>query len=417
MNNQFKMKKLKFVLVIICILTISTMPAQTNVKAENNRLAWLSYLDKIARPVMSNLANNQLKEKMPVWVPKNSDDPVRRKNVAYLEIFGRTISGIAPWLNSEGGSAKEIALRNQYREWTLKAFDNATNPTAKDYVLWNGGGQPLVDASYVALALIRAPWIWSHLNEKVKQQVVEAFILSRSNVPVYNNWLLFTGMIEAFFCKYNLPYDAVRIEYGVKEFMEHWYIGDGMFSDGKPFNINYYNSYVIQPYLNVIIGIVNQKTGRYRQYELKLDTISKRYAELQERLINTDGSYPATGRSIVYRGAAFQHLADMALRKKLPHTLSEGQVREALTAVIKKTLESPTTFNPQGWLTIGLYGDQPSLADWYNNNGSMYICTNIFLPLGLPATDSFWTANPELWTSVKIWSGVDVQGDHSLELP
>jgi hypothetical protein len=406
-------------LLIISLVIISTTGIfGKNTDAENRRLLWLSYVDKLARPVMSNLANDQLKENMPVTVPAISDDPVRRKKVAYLEVFGRTFSGIAPWLNSEGGSNEEIALRNQYREWTLKALDNATNPAAKDYVLWDGGGgQPLVDASYVALALIRAPWIWNHLDEKVKRQVVDAFVLSRSNVPVYNNWLLFTGMIEAFFCQYDLPYDAVRIEYGVKEFMEHWYIGDGMFSDGKPFNINYYNSFVIQPYLNTIIRVVDSKSGRYKQYEQKLDTISKRYAQLQERMINADGSYPATGRSIVYRGAAFQHLADMALRKDLPSTLSEGQVRGALTAVIRKTLDAPGTFNDKGWLTIGLCGNQPGLADLYNNSGSVYICTNIFLPLGLPASDSFWTCEDAPWTAVKIWSGQNVQGDHALELP
>jgi Uncharacterized protein conserved in bacteria len=378
---------------------------------------WLSYLDKIACPVMSNLANNHLKERMPVTVSFVSDDPMNRKKVAYLEIFGRTLSGIAPWLNSEGGSQEEIEMRNRYREWSLKAIDNATNPEAKDYVAWTAPiPQPLVDASYVALALIRAPWLWNHLDAKVQNQVVEALKKTRSIIPVYNNWILFSGMIETFFCKYNLSYDAVRIEYGVKEFMEHWYTGDGMFADGKPFNINYYNSFVIQPYLNTILREMNKKNGTYRQYLSKIDTISKRYAQLQERSINADGSYPVTGRSIVYRGAAFQHLADMALNKKLPSSLSEGQVRAALTAVIRKTLDAPGTFSSDGWLNIGVCGNQSGLADVYNNTGSLYICTNIFLPLGLSPDNSFWTCNDQSWTAVKIWSGQDVNGDHALEL-
>ena len=56
-------------------------------------------------------------------------------------------------------------------------------------------------------------------------------------------------MIETFFCKYNLPYDKVRIDFAVKEFSNHWYTGDGMFADGNKFHLDYYNSYVIQPYL------------------------------------------------------------------------------------------------------------------------------------------------------------------------
>ncbi|MCI1648045.1 MAG: DUF2264 domain-containing protein [Bacteroides sp.] len=404
------------VLILVTFFSLSANLYAKNSVSEERREVWLSYLDQVARPVMSNLACNQLKEKMPVTVPMCSDDPVNRKKVAYLEAFGRTLSGIAPWLNSEGGSKEEVALRNQYREWALQAIDNATNPEAKDYVEWIAPiSQPLVDASYVALALIRSPWLWNHLSDRVRSQLVKALQKTRSIIPVYNNWILFSAMVEAFFCKYDLPYDAVRIEYGVKEFMEHWYIGDGMFSDGKHFDIDYYNSYVIQPYLNTIIEIIDQKTGRYKSYEMKLDTVSKRYAQLQERWINADGSYPATGRSIVYRGAAFQHLADMTLRKRLPSSLSEGQVRCALMAVIKKTLDAPDTFSSDGWLNIGVCGNQPDLADGYNNRGSLYICTNIFLPLGLSADDSFWNCNDESWTSVKIWSGNNVFGDHALK--
>ncbi|BES60268.1 DUF2264 domain-containing protein [Dysgonomonas capnocytophagoides] len=409
----------KIVLGCILITGLYMPPGLHAQKGDTSirRMEWVKYLDKISNPVMANLANNQLHEKMPVSVPVISDDPVNRKKVAYLEIFGRTLSGIAPWLNSEGGSTEEISLRNQYRQWSLQAIDNATNPSAKDYVAWTAHiPQPLVDASYVALALIRSPWLWNNLSTKVKEQVVAALKETRATVPVYNNWILFTSMIEAFFCKYDIPYDAVRIDYGIREFMEHWYVGDGMFSDGIPFNINYYNSYVIQPYMSTIMDVMIEKTGRYRQYKSKLDTITKRYAELQERWINTDGSYPPTGRSIVYRGAAFQHLANMALIKRLPTSITEGQVRAGLTAVIRKTLDAPNTFSSEGWLNLGIYGNQPGLADEYNNTGSLYICNNIFLPLGLSPDDSFWTCEDQPWTSVKIWSGQDVQNDHALEL-
>jgi hypothetical protein len=324
--------------------------------------------------------------------------------------------GIAPWMDLEGGSKDETALRNQYREWSLKAVANAVDSTSKDYMVWDKGGQPLVDASFVALGLIRCPWLWEHLSQKTKNDVVAAFIKTRSIVPGYNNWILFTAMIEAFFCKYGLDYDKMRIEYGVREFSSHWYVGDGMFSDGQNFHMDYYNSYVIQPYLATIVEIVNSKTKAYTQFAQKLDKINKRYAEIQERMINTDGSYPALGRSIVYRGAAFQHLADMALRKQLPASLKPAQVRGALTAVIKKTLDAPGTFDKDGWLTIGLEGDQPDLADTYNTTGSLYLCTAIFLPLGLSETDDFWSSPAQPWTAVKIWSGQDAPNDHALDI-
>jgi hypothetical protein len=223
-------------------------------------------------------------------------------------------------------------------------------------------------------------------------------------------------MIEAFFCKYDLGDDPVRIEYGVREFTQHWYVGDGMYSDGMQFHFDYYNSIVIQPYLEQILQVLGEKRKAYLHEAQRANTIGQRYAEILERMVNADGSYPVVGRSIVYRAGVFHHLANMAYLKQLPASLPPAQIRGALTAVIKKTLEAPSTFTADGWLTIGLYGQQPGLADFYITGGSSYICTNIFLPLGLPETDDFWAAPSLPWTSVKVWSGLDARADHALDL-
>lgn len=383
--------------------------------APNDRQLWLNYLDKVARPVLSNLAADKLKQNMPVVLSDRIDNKTSRARVTYLEAFGRVMSGIGPWLNLEGGSKEEVALRNQYRQWALKAVANAVNPVAKDYMQWEGG-QPLVDASFFALGLIRCPWLWEHLEPNVQEQVVTALRATRPTVPVYTNWILFTGMVEAFFCKYGFDYDAVRIEYGVREFSEHWYVGDGLYSDGMSFALDYYNSYVIQPYLVAIIEVTNQKNNAYSSYLPTLGKITQRYAEIQERMINTDGSFPVLGRSIAYRGGAFHHLADMATRKQLPESLLPEQVRGALTAVIRKTLEAPGTFTKDGWLNIGLYGHQPEMAEFYITTGSLYLCTTIFLPLGLPESDDFWAKPAAPWTAVKVWNGQDFPADHALEI-
>ena len=401
----------KLFLIVCCCFSL--MVSAQNISGD--RQFWLQQMDKMARPVLSNLAEGKLKEKMPVELARNIDNAANRTAVSYLEAFGRTLSGIAPWLNLEGGSAEEIALRKQYRQWTLKAIANAVNPQSKDFLKWDGG-QPLVDASFVALGLVRCPWLWQNLDTVVKQQVIIAFKKTRATVPAYSNWVLFSGMIEAFFCKYDLDYDPVRIEFAIREFANHWYVGDGLFSDGMKFHMDYYNSIVIHPYLASIVEIINNKNKNFQSFATKLSQINKRYAEIQERSINTDGSYPVIGRSIVYRGGVFHHLADIALRKQLPESLKPSQVRSALTAIIKKTMDAPGTYNKQGWLAIGLCGSQPDLADSYITTGSLYICSNIFLPLGLPDTDEFWSAPAEPWTSVKIWSGQDVKADHAMDL-
>jgi glyoxylase-like metal-dependent hydrolase (beta-lactamase superfamily II) len=379
----------------------------------NTREIWLDYMDTIARPVISNLASDGLKNKMTITLSNTSDNPEQRKKVAYLEAFARTLCGISPWLNIEGGSAKEIALRNQYRRWVLDGIANAVDSTKKDYMLWTGS-QPLVDASFFALALVRCPWIWDHSDIRVQERIVAVLQSTRKTIPAYSNWILFPAMIEAFFCKYGQSYDPVRIEYGIREFSQQWYVGDGMFSDGMHFVLDYYNSYVIQPYLLNILDAVNTKNESFNWFSPKLEKITTRYAQVQERSINSDGSFPVFGRSIVYRGGAFHLLSDMALRHKLPASVTPAQVRCALTEVIVKTIDCPGTFTPDGWLNIGLHGNQPDLADVYINTGSLYLCTTIFLPLGLPSTDPFWADADAPWTSKKIWNGIDVEADHSM---
>ena len=403
-----------FIIFFILICSCLSANPKTSIP-QTDRQLWISYMDKIARPVIQNLAEDKLKKTMPIVLSPRIDNPVTRTKVAYLEAFARTLVGISPWLNLEGGSSDEVSLRNQYRAWALKAIANAVNPDAKDYMQWTGG-QPLVDASFFAFALVRCPWLWEHLDATVHGQIVEVLKLTRATIPGYTNWILFSGMIEAFFCKYNQEFDVVRIEYGVREFSQHWYTGDGMFSDGMQFHLDYYNSYVIQPYLNNILEAVSSKNSSFNWFQPKLEQISKRYANIQERSINTDGSFPVYGRSIAYRAGAFHHLADMALRKMLPSDIKPAQIRCALTAVIKKTLDGPNTFTDKGFLAIGLCGNQPDLADAYINSGSLYLCSTVFLPLGLPETDKFWSAPAEAWTAVKVWSGQDMPADHALEL-
>ena len=133
-----------------------------------------------------------------------------------------------------------------------------------------------------------------------------------------------------------------------------------------------------------------------------------------ERLIAPDGSFPPIGRSLAYRCGAMQLLAQVALRRTLPEGVTPAQVRGALTAVIRRTLEAPGTFDAAGWLQIGFCGHQPGVGERYISTGSLYLCSVGLLPLGLPPADDFWSAPAQPWTSVRAWSGQEFPIDHAL---
>jgi hypothetical protein len=193
-----------------------------------------------------------------------------------------------------------------------------------------------------------------------------------------------------------------------------WYKGDGAYGDGAFFHWDYYDSFVIHPMLLDVLAVLKQKDSQYESvYAIEL-TRAKRYAQILERLIAPDGSFPSLGRSTTYRFGAFHALAQIALMRELPEPVKPAQARCAITAVIRKMIEAPGTFNARGWLQIGFCGHQPTLAESYISTGSLYLCSAALLPLGLPPSDEFWSAPPAPWTSQLLWSGQSLPRDHAM---
>lgn len=374
-----------------------------------DRAYYFTLLMRIAAPVITSMANNEFRKKFklelsPIWNPNGNPD------VAYLEAFGRLMSGLAPWLALQNDSSSESKFRNTLLPFVNKAYASAVNPKSPDYMLWSGPGQVLVDSAFLTQSFIRAPKVlWDPLSQKTKNNYIKIIKDLRTlNVPA-SNWMLFAAMNEAFLMSIGEDFDMSRISNAIQA-MDAWYIGDGWISDGENFSFNYYNSYVIYPMLMQILDLMIKRNVDYavdgvleELYDKNLKRM-QRYSEYLERFISADGSFPPFGRSITYRTAAFQPLAWLALHKKLSPKHSEGQIRAALGAVHQKIFSNPDNFS-ENFLTLGFCGHQPEVADSYSNSGSMYITTESFLILGLPPTDSFWTATAEDWTQKKAFSG------------
>lgn len=311
------------------------------------------------------------------------------------------------------GEDEEGQLRARYIALSLASIRHAVDPGSPGFANFRNG-QALVDAAFLAQGLLRAPnQLWGGLDERSRAQVVDALKSTRALKTFDSNWLLFNAMIESALLEFTGKCEMAPIEKAVRKHLE-WYKGDGTYGDGKDFHWDYYNSYVIQPMLLEVLAILAKKKlelGRYYPVTLKR---FRRYAEVQERLISPEGTFPVIGRSSTYRFGALQVLSLAALRHELPEGLSPGGVRAALNAVIHRMIEAPGTFDEQGWLNIGVAGHQPSLAENYIVTGSLYLLTTGLLQLGLPADDPFWTEPSKPWTQQKIWSGEDVPADHCL---
>ena len=388
---------------------------RTVVSGNPDRQLWISTLDRIARPVLTNLAAGTLKRNLPF--ESLSDDPNRRE-VSRLEAFGRTVCGIAPWLELGPDDSPEGRLRAEYIDLTLQALANSADPACPDRLVWDGshGGQALVDAAFLAQGLLRAPTqLWGRLSPKAQADLVAALQSSREIRPGESNWLLFASIVEAALLQFTGSCEMDRLLYGVDRFLhDGWYKGDGWYGDGREFHFDYYNSLVIQPMLTDVLRVLQGRGPAEAQYLPQQLAREARYAAQLERLISPEGTYPAVGRSITYRFGSFHALAHAALQHNLPEGLPAAQVRSALTAVIRRQLSVPGNFDRDGWLTVGFSGHQLHMSEPYINTGSEYLCCAVFLPLGLPAEDPFWADPAREWTGLRAWKGEDVGADHAI---
>lgn len=364
-----------------------------------DRTYWVDTMVRIAYPVLHCLSERRLRASMPV--EGKLDD---RSEYTHLEALGRTLAGISPWLENGPRTGKEGEIRDLLSDLARSAIDAATDPGSPDFMNFERGGQPLVDAAFLANAILRAPnQLFEPLEARVKENVMNALRATRSIRPVFSNWLLFSAMIEAALSRMGTQWDKMRVDYAVRQH-EQWYLGDGAYGDGPDFHWDYYNSFVIQPMLVEVLDAVGDTYADWSELRVKAQKRAVRYAAVQERLISPEGTYPPIGRSLAYRFGAFQHLSLMALKEQLPEDIKPSQVRCALTAVIKRQLEMPGTFDQEGWLRIGFAGNQPDIGEAYISTGSLYLCTAVFLPLGLSPDAEFWQGEAE-WTARKAWSG------------
>ncbi|MED5099727.1 DUF2264 domain-containing protein [Niallia circulans] len=93
------------------------------------RRKWLEAMNKIALPVIKALSEEKLHQELPTNFHPD------RKSYGMLEAFGRTMTGIAPWLELDSISeSSERKLQKKYRQMVLLCLDKATNPYSKDYM-------------------------------------------------------------------------------------------------------------------------------------------------------------------------------------------------------------------------------------------------------------------------------------------
>ena len=87
-------------------------PGQPQSGGGTERAYWLGVLKRLAEPVLVNLSEQRLRERMPVEASPGAE--ADRRNYTHLEAFGRLLAGISPGLELGASTGEEGQLRDRY---------------------------------------------------------------------------------------------------------------------------------------------------------------------------------------------------------------------------------------------------------------------------------------------------------------
>jgi len=208
---------------------------------------------------------------------------------------------------------------------------------------------------------MRAPkQLLNTMETDTRSRLITALETERKVEAPSNNWLLFAALNEALLRRLGVFWDQRRVDYALREH-QSWYLGDGTYGDGPQYHADFYNSFVIHPFLLSLMD------------ELQDEPAWKRWLPPSLR----EHAGMLSSRSAVSRlTASFLLLAARSLIEEAPFTSLRKwhaaafcrqnfhRLRcDALSlAVQQRTLNATGTFSAEGWLQIGLAGHQPSLA-------------------------------------------------------
>lgn len=367
------------------------------------RRFWLDLLRRTVAPVLDAGGERRLHRSMPQHRPLTEE----QRRFEPLVSVARAALGLAGWLSGEPSEPEERAAWTHDAARCRAAIAAVVDPDSPDAGDFATSDLSICYGAQLSQALLLAKGsLFDPLDEAAKGHIREAFRLQRSRAAPQNNWLLFAAVNEAMLDACFGEHEPRTVDHAL-QMHRRWYVGQGVFSDGDHFAVNYYSSLVMHP---VTLTILEHLGGRRKPWAAMRDEALSRAqsgAVLLERLIAPDGTFPPLGRSLCYRFGVLRLLGELGRRQRLPEALPPGGVRAAMTRVMERCVGGAGMFDHAGWLTPGLRGRQAAFAEKYMTTGSLYFCLTALGPLALSPSDAFWSDPPRPWTAHRAWEGED----------
>ena len=312
-------------------------------------------------------------------------------SVDAIESFARIASAWGAWLCNPANST---TLTFEEHELNLEmllhdALLDGTNPS-NPHTYWGHIGhmdQRIVESADIAVTLwMSRERVFNKMAAAEQEQVI-AWLAQVDGKGTYtDNWILFTAMTQA--VRHQLGFSAPvdDLDNRLMQISE-FYRGDGWYVDGPTNEFELYNAWMFGWHYLLWTWIDGDRRPDHRQQVLER---GRSFIDGFLHFFGANGSYPAWGRSIVYRFAAIAPFAVGHFVKIAPD--DPGLLRRVSSGCIRYFYEHGL-FDPEDhFVRQGYHGDFPAAGEAYISPGSPYWCCHGLFALTFDHDDPFWTA-------------------------
>jgi hypothetical protein len=312
-------------------------------------------------------------------------------SVDAIESFARIASAWGAWLRNPANPAmlkfqgQEINLETLLRQALLDGTD-----TSNPYTYWGDIAhldQRIVESADIAVAVwMSRERIFNKMTSAEQAQVI-AWLAQVDGKGTYtDNWILFTAMAQAVRHHLGFPSPEDDLDNRLMQIGE-FYRGDGWYVDGPTDEFELYNAWMFGWHYLLWTWIDGDRRPDHRQVVLER---GRSFIDGFLHFFGTTGSYPAWGRSIVYRFAALAPFAVGHFLKIAPD--DPGLLRRVSSGCIRYFYDRGL-FDPDShFVRQGYHGDFPPAGEAYISPGSPYWCCHGLFALTFDRDDPFWTA-------------------------